>query len=463
MIFDKLGRTQSQKQLNDLRRLSEERIEETLKDYANKSYHYFKNDMLGIEYYLTEYLKTIINPNVLNKMKLVIINYVPRIVKRLSIVYKKPPVIKLSSGEDAYKENTFGLNKKRKEFHRQAKLLNTILVRPIWDANKKIFNYTILHRGICDVVTDSQTNELQQLKYSVEITKGGEPEIVDIYWTAENHWATDKKGKPILLDGMPADGVNPYGVIPFVILRLEDSADFWGDGLIDVVNGNEALNGRLTDTFYKLYMSFGVPLGTNLGIKSEDFYISPTTGIMIDDVKVNQQPPDLRFITPEQKVELDKVVNDWVKTELASSKGLPTSNIRYTSGFDRMVDNLELLELNEDDKEVLREFEFNLFEMMQIVGSVDGAGISWLKSKMLSVEFMPIEYPKTTEEVWLNRENEYKYHISSPKDWIKEDMPDLTDEEIDEIIKQNKKLNDELKTPTQPEVTSLLDKFRTVR
>lgn len=417
---------------------------------ALRSYSYYKSNIYSIENYLFSYLSNIINNASLAKMPLITLNYIPKIVKRLTLAYKKAPISQIgkdgSKEQDLYSTWTRNLNKFRKEFHRQGKLFNTILVRPIINEEKEYFDYLILNRGLCEVETDPRNhNKMLELEYQVpDPREGKEKEDITIHWTDTEYYATDKNGKKIEIEGIT--GENPYNKIPFVVLRMEDTNDFFGDGMADLVKGNEHLNARLTDTFFKLYMSFGIPVGTNLGIKSDEFFLSPDTPIMIDNARTEMLNPTLEFVTPEQKVELDKLVNDWFINEMGVVRGLPAGAFaemeKATSGYSKMIDNLELIDLNEDDKEVLYEFEYDLFEMQKKVLEVE-QGVVFKGD--LDFEFMPIDFPKSDEEIWYNREQEFKYNISTPVDWMREYRPQASNDELEKLLKDNQKTNSEMK------------------
>lgn len=441
-MIDKFGAKQL---LMDAYLRSEIEIKEYQDKQAMKAYAYYKNNLVDIKNFLTDYLQQMINPMSLQKMPRVVLNYIPKMVKRLTLAYNVAPI---SKAGEVHAKLTRNLNKWRKEFHRQAKLFNTILVRPIYNEEKEVFDYMVLSRAHCNVITDPlYKNVAKEVNYAIEYpNKKGEPEDFVIHWTDEDHWATDKNGNPVQLDFMPEDGKNPYRKNPFIKLQLEDTMGFWGDGMVDVVQGNEHLNGRLTDAFFKLYMSFGVPVGTNLGIKSDEFYLSPDMPVMVDNARSEMAAPDLRFVTPEQKVELDKLVSDWFINEMGVSKGLSAGSFAdtetATSGYSKMIDNLELIDLNEDDKDTLREFEQDLFEMQNIVLEVDAG--KKLGSK-LEFEFVPFEFPKSDQEIWYNREQEFKYNLSTPIDWMKSYRPDARAEDLEKTIKDNQKVNSEMK------------------
>lgn len=435
-------------------RFSESQMERQRIQMAIRAYQYYKNDLVGIKTYLGNYLAEMINEATLSKMPLVVLNYIPKIVKRLTLAYNKAPISEIGESESKeqqlYAQWTRNLNRYRKEFHRQGKLFNTILVRPIPDEEKKQFKYLILNRGICEVQSDKADHlKPNQVSYQVpHPTK--EDEDITLVWTKDEYYALDKSGKRIpsieMSDGTVINGENPYGKIPFVILRFDESSDFWGDGMNDIVTANEHLNARLTDTFYKMFLSFGIPMGVNLGLKAQDFVLSPDTPIMVNNAKLDQQIPDLKFITPDQKIELDKVVSDWFINEMGVTKGLPAGAFAEKetaiSGYSKMIDNLELIDLNEDDKEALAEFEYELFDMQKLVLEKE-LGIQ-LKGD-LNFEFTPIEFPKSDQEIWFNREKEFQYNISSPLDWLREYRPQATNEELIQMLKETQLTNSEYK------------------
>lgn len=432
---------------------SEVEIEKTRIDNALKSYVYYKNDLPGIQTYLHNYLSDFINSGTLQKMPLVVLNYVPKILKRLTLLYKKAPLSQVgdydSKENELYQRWTRNLNKYRKEFHRQAKLFNTILVRPIPDEDKEQFHYLILNRGICEVETDPVNHQkLKQLEYQIPHPDKKDEDIT-LVWSADEYYAKDKNGRRITItmpDGTVIDGKNPYKRIPFVELRMEDGSDYWGDGMNDLVQANEHLCGRLSDTFFKLYMSFGVPFGVNLDIKADEFYISPDMPVMVNNAGVDKLTPSLDFISPDQKVELDRQVNDWFINELGIIKGLPAGAFaegeKAMSGYAKMIDNLELMDLNEEDKDALREFEFELFDLQKQALEVE----TNVKLKGdLDFEFTPYDFPKSDDEIWLNREKEFSYNITTPIDWLREYRPDATDDELEQILTDNKAFNETLK------------------
>ena len=129
MYNDKFGRDQER-----LAYLQDQAaIKEFLDQQALKNHFYYQNDQVGMLKFLNDYLhKMISKSEVKELMPRILMNEVPRIVRRLSMIYKKQPEREYSSLTDDQEQILKWTYKSYKEFHRQAKLLNTILVRPIW-------------------------------------------------------------------------------------------------------------------------------------------------------------------------------------------------------------------------------------------------------------------------------------------------------------------------------------------
>lgn len=450
-MADKLGRdiTSRTRIKNDLL------TKEALDKVAHKSYVYYKNDYGWIRHYLISSLGDIVNDTVaLTRMPKVFINDVPKIVKRLCMVYKNLPQREYSKELSEDQLEVLGKTYKYyKEFHRLSKLLNTILVRPLWREETNKFDFFILGRHNATVIADENNPyKMLEVQYSRDITLVGEkePQVITFHWTDDEFWATNEGG-----DNIPNGkvrnvefGANPYKQIPFVTLRLAESDDFWGDGLSDLVNIIEQNNAKLCDAFYKQWLSFGYPVGTNLNVIADDFEIAPYKPIMVNNVRSEMVQPGLDFVTPDHQVSQDTQLTDFTRLSAGTSKGLSASSFaseeKDLSGYAKQIDNLELMELNQDDQETLRDFEFELFDMIKLESEVMQANLGLASVDLVNVYFKPYEFPKSTEEIWSDREYKYKYNLESEIDWFIQDNPGTDIDKAKEILKENRALKIEL-------------------
>lgn len=446
-MADKLGRDEvrKSKMKNDLL------TKEALDEIAHKCYVYYKNDFGWIRKYLVNALGDIIKDTVvLTRIPKIWVNDVPKIVKRLCMIYKNLPQReyskKLSEDQQAIINKTY---KYYKEFHRLGKLLNTVLIRPIWREEFKKFDFFILGRHYANVIADENNPfKMIEVQYKRDITLIGEsePEVITFHWTDEKFWATNEQGDEISngkIEGV-VFGDNPYRQIPFVALRLAESDDFWGDGLSDLVNMVEQNNAKLCDAYYKQWLSFGYPVGTNLNVVAEDFEVAPYKPIMVNNMREGMLNPSLQFITPDHQIQQDIDLNDYSRNASGTSKGLSASSFsseeRDLSGYAKQIDNLELMELNQDDQEVLRDFEFEMFNMIRLEADTMKASTGFSGVDLIQVYFKPYEFPKSTEEIWSDREYKYKYNLESPVDWFMQDNPGVDAEKAKQVILENRSL-----------------------
>ena len=432
----------------------EQKRKEILDTQAHKNYVYYKGDHLGITAYLLSHLSGIISdPNVIGLMPKVYLNDIPKITKRLCMLYKNTPYREYNKELSEDQQVVLNkANKSYKEFHRQAKLLNTIIVRPIWREKTNSFDYNIFGRQFATAITNEHNQfELEEIYYPRMINIAGKDQTIYFHWTNDEYWATDDNQKRIspaeLSDILTPDGSNPYKRIPFAVLRLQESEDFWGDGLSDLVNLVEVNNGRLCDATYKRWLSFGYPVGVNLGITASEFEVAPYKPIMANNVKTDEQTPSLNFITPDHQTAEDQELIDYTRKAGGTSKGLSAGSFEQTeaalSGYAKMIDNLELIDLNNDDRDALMEFEKDLFSLMSLEAEVSKAKVRFNGMTLDKVVFSEYKFPKTTDEIWKDREMKYKFNQETPIDWLVEDEG-LDEDEARQRILDNRKLKIEI-------------------
>jgi hypothetical protein len=152
-----------------------------------------------------------------------------------------------------------------------------------------------------------------------------------------------------------------------------------------------------------------------------------------------------------------------LRTELGISKGLSANSfaqdVLAQSGYAKMMDSIETLDLNEDDREVLRYFEYELFDMMKL--TLDSLpNVPKITGELQSFEFGILDFPQNATDIWLDREKEYQYGISTPLDWLRETRPDLSDEELLKVISENVKIkNTTIEVKAAGRIESILSRL----
>jgi hypothetical protein len=387
-------------------------------------------------------------------------NEIPRIINRLSLTYK-PPANRIidadsydKSGDEVkppitqenYNDTHPSIQMHMKDVSFVAKLMNTILVMPIYDQETETFRYVSYTRADCDVEYKSgNKNKLEKVRHFMDWRNPNNDnceEIIIITWTDSEYYATTLDGKRLKpeqwREGDNLTDENPYGVIPFVILRMTETEGFWGDGLAQLVANQEEVNVRLTDLGFKTDMTFGVPVGTNLKIEADKFNYRPDKGIFVEDIRADTLNPNLDLVTPEHRITEQRDLIEAEQADLALSVGLPQDRVRYNSSAERELASLELLEINENDQEIYREFEKRLFEMDKIIlKAYSNLNIG----ETFNIEYGKIEFPKTEEEQIKEREWNLKYNITNVVDIYKEETGIDSNEEAVRAIEANKAAN----------------------
>ena len=145
------------------------------------------------------------------------------------------------------------LDVKLKQASRYAKLLKTILLRPVW-RNERL-DLDILTGNILDV----ECGETPEILTKVLVTDFGTSDKIEeveySYWTPETWQRLDYRGQ------VNEEAANPYGVLPFLAIfdYPPPSSSFWLPGGDDLISFQEAINMKLVDLLYLLStQSFGV-------------------------------------------------------------------------------------------------------------------------------------------------------------------------------------------------------------
>jgi len=143
------------------------------------------------------------------------LNIVKKVINNLAQTYKEPPVRTLDASEKEQKiyaeileQSAFDV--KMKQASRYAKLLKTILIRPVW-RNEKI-DLDILTGNLLDI----KTGDTPEILEAVLITNYGTTDKVEditySYWTPEIWRRLDYRGNII------EEADNPYSILPIIPL-----------------------------------------------------------------------------------------------------------------------------------------------------------------------------------------------------------------------------------------------------
>lgn len=320
--------------------------------------------------------------------------FIPKIVNARCIAYNGAPVRTLKregKDDDKATENMrtlylqAGADGRLQIAHRYAYALGGVFVRPYVGITGRMA-FEITTPDLCRFDTHPQfPDKLTRFIKSLDIADndGKRTHIFEV-WTDELYRYLDAKGMPMEYEAdngtaIPKAGIpNPYGRIPWVLLRLvepNDNATF-GGGLFTAVEGNiEANKVAFMGSVSATYESFGTWVAKNLNLKGVRVRFGFGTIVDADNVSDEQQPPELDFVSGNgQYANLGQYKQDYVK-QIMRDLDLPESVIDSlpggASGISRMLERLALLEQRRADVLMLGPFEAALYTMFATVYNIN--------------------------------------------------------------------------------------------
>jgi len=426
-------------------------------------YNYYTGNKNAILMYLEQAALKSYHPDDVNEMQKLFMNVAKKIINQLAIIYNEPAERKLvkSDGKVDEKATDYylsilpdNINTIDKQAHRYAKLFNTSMTKVFMHKGK--IKYIVPPSHLIRVNADPETQDLDVLTYERMI---GNDHYV-IVWTEDQHFKSlNGTGDPESI-GDNNGLVNPYGVITYAKLQLEQMIDFWGEPMSDLAVISETIN-----LLKSLLVSDQIIYGLSGGLLATDIHepqFEKGTGKQTTPpiVRLNRKrpivartganglKPEITSISTNPEIKEVRETIDWFIRKIAASKGLnPNSfldGVKATSGYSKIIDSLEQLDIRRDDVEPCRIYEQERFGITRIVNNVHSGekGMKKIPEDLrLQVDFKEIEIPKTQDEIIAEREFEKAHNLSTPIDWLMEKNPDIDEDTAKEIIEKNKEIN----------------------
>jgi predicted double-glycine peptidase/cell fate (sporulation/competence/biofilm development) regulator YmcA (YheA/YmcA/DUF963 family) len=157
------------------------------------------------------------------------------------------------------------------------------------------------------------------------------------------------------------------------------------------------------------------------------------------------QPVTFDYKTPVSNInDIDQYVNNKRKKLLndhSLSANASATEVIPESGYSKMVSEKELLEMREQDIPILRDFEYDLFEMTKNVTlSVNKRPIINPKA-VLVLNYREIKPLLTAQEEKIKKDTAFLYNEETPIDWIMENDPDIDRETAEKKYQENIAIN----------------------
>ena len=409
-------------------------IQESLKKYkADIIDKFFKERTMAIDYYTYDntgkYIEDKFTGSINNEVDIYTTKLTKRLIDRISLVYKNTPNRTLES--DRYPELIGQKDYKLKKIERIHNLLGTIAVRIKW--NGTAFEYEPVLEFEPIFSDDDYINPIG-IVYCLGHPDGSRGDTRDmkyVYWSDTEHFIFDWKGKITTPDGNN-DGVNPYGVLPFIFIHNDAIDNFWttGEGF-DIAQTNKQIDQQLTQLAFKLRMSDGI-LACNGRVDANNIQIGLNKLSVIEDGNMYSVNPQTNIQASIEAIK-DQLTLLSTNHHLSFDWGVNGSQ----SGVAIKLNNLELMESREDSVEKFRQLEKQIYNIERQIALTE-MGINLPDS--MFINFTEIEFPDPENERnkwdWL-----FSHNLASPIDYLMSKDAELTKEDAEELIIKNKELN----------------------
>lgn len=449
-----------------------------------KQHCYYIGNEDKIKKYLNKALEITYATEDIEEMQLNYVNLTKKVIDQMAVVYQDPADRYFSS----LKETEDGTNPNEeaedeltdfywdilpdkigmidKKAHRYAKLSNVSITLVLIDKEAKKIKYIVepIYKFTPEF-DDEDPMKVKRLTYPKYYKdKNGEDELFTIVWTDKEHYKMDALGNRVAIKDNK-EMVNPYGELPIAVLNFENGDGFYGEGQNDLINVNEQLNVLITKlvTNDVIYGSEGTDLAINLGLERRGVVESGVRKVRRGrkhPLSVETKPgetiqPSFQHITLDPNIQEIRDFIDWYIKYIASLKGLNPSavlaQLKDTSDYQKIMDAVDQMEMRKDDLEFVRVYERQRYEMTKLVWNTHAQelGVDELNDDgfEFKVDFAEIGIQETPADKQAKREFELKYNLSTPADWLIEDNPDLTKEQAEEQIKQNRMFNSTITRP----------------
>ena len=407
------------------------------------------------------------------KIPLSCLNITKFIIDKISLLYKKPPDRKMylpgdretAEGDQDKNEEAIqnwisynpSFNVYMKYAERYKNLMHKILFRPFINPMKKEWQFFIEtyfrpHFWELDprnpyaysIKMDRNMEEFKADKIDQEWWLYMSPNEMFFYQPATGKKKTDFRtatGKP-----MDYNGVNPYGILPFVEMRKRPPITQWGSaGAIDLVDTNQQINVAINTIHLAIqYQSFGIIYKKG---KQED-----------DSETIKISPFVVNEVDLEESLESITLNPDFINAFNAVEKHVQAIakiygvNLNFAieaspvSGVSLMIQNIDLLENRENDIDLAIMQENSIFNVIRTMQKIHKSELPKneiiLPDKyMVSLDFKEMDFPVNIDDKLKEKEFNLKYNLTNPIRMMMEKNPDLTKEKAEEELAENIETN----------------------
>jgi len=363
-------------------------------------------------------------------------NITKKFINKMSRIYTIGAVRNVN---DRYNSMTFLKNARMKHVERATRLVGTIATRVLWnnnESNSGYFDYRPIYYFYPFFNDDpfkpsSIAYPLMQPVEDVSRSDGSQY----IHWDDTLYTIFNENGDIL------EEEEHGHGVLPFVFTHRENQTDsFYVEGANDIVNCNEHVNIAMTEMQLGLrFQMFGQPVATGADLGDKQRFGSNVTIELPEGATYN-------IVAPEGKV-MDVIENIRWQIELVATNNhlwvqWAQQGGEVPSGLSLMIKDLEAHNDYEDDKALWKLYESELYDVERKIAQSKGIALPSMES--FGIDFNEPEYPKSVQDQIQWDKHRLELGIVSEAQLYKEYNDDVTLEEAEVIVAENKQKNQKL-------------------
>lgn len=424
-------------------------------EFERKAIHklfaaFYYNDYLTINEILKK--KTLNNPfseETLLKINFQHINILKKIINRLtSGIYTQQPLRELILNEEPKEVDTnlipllnqLKYSAKVKDAFRKAVYFNTIVASPVWDSEMNRMRIDVYTPDSIEVKTKTDYLEIEKIKVCKARPDGT---VYETVWTETEHYIIDGD-KEYEVPGN-SKGVNPFRVIPFSILRIEEGNDFYGEPNWNLLLNQMNFDIRLTDLDEaELRTVMGIWHGINTNFPDNTKFsagqLLQTSSKENENVSLESKTQNIDYVSVRENI-------DWRNKTVMMSEGLSSQSGDVTtqseSGVKRAMDEVELEEKRNEYKETLYNFEIDLLNKIRLVNNKYNPSKKLNDKGYFEVTFSEEKESETISDKISRREMESAIGYYDEVDFTMQDL-EVSEDDAIQILQAKQKRKTEL-------------------
>ena len=379
-----------------------------------------------------QYINNYFTGDAFNEIPPTLTNFTRKFINKISRIYSLGAKRTAGDSSERYSELIPTKDVRMKHSERMTRLLGTVANRVYWMDG--VFDYRPIY--YFEAYFDENPFEPSAIIYPLLNSTADLSNTADLqweYWDSEKYGVMNEEGE--LMSEIP----NPYGIIPFVFTHREDQIDsFFVEGASDIVNCNEQVNIALTEMNLGMrFNMFGQPWVT--GLRADQSMLRAGSNTILD------MGEDGAYNITSPAGNIDEAINN-IKFQMelvATNNHLwitwAESGGEVPSGISLMIKDMERKEDYYDDIALWRMYEKQFYNVERVIAEYNGISLP----EEFGVDFEEVEYPKTIQDQILKDEFDIKNNLITRAKIMVRDNKDLTVEQAQLIIDENKIINEQ--------------------